>query len=220
MRHPISNPLPEARPVPGGDPRPLLEQLGAEVEAASLDTAERSPALQKVHTVEELRRFLTDYQERILLPLDWPTILLAYGHASRNELRELVALDRRLHQENAWQEFAPASCRVGQRQLHRLRPLRDLRFVQRYNLAIEDGKAAGWHTLVFGIALHTFSLPLRQGLMHYASQTTQGFVQSRARALAWPEGLGDDLTAECAMGWPNALNLLLAQSQQPQLTLT
>ena len=43
------------------------------------------------------------------------------------------------------------------------RPLRDQRLVQRYLTAVEQGEAQGWHTLVYGLTLAVYSLPLRQG---------------------------------------------------------
>ena len=62
--------------------------------------------------------------------------------------------------------------------------MRDQRVVQRYLQAVEGGQANGWHTLVYGLTLAVYSLPLRQGLLGYAHQTTRGFIYSAARMLA------------------------------------
>lgn len=67
--------------------------------------------------------------------------------------------------------FASPSRQIGRRQLARLRPLRDERIVRRYLAAVESGRADGWHTVVYGLTLALYSLPLRQGLLHYAQET-------------------------------------------------
>jgi urease accessory protein UreF len=59
--------------------------------------------------------------------------------------------------------------------------------VQRYLAAVESGQAHGWHTLVYGMTLVLYSLPLRQGLLGYAHQTTRGFIHAAARARGWKE---------------------------------
>jgi hypothetical protein len=55
--------------------------------------------------------------------------------------------------------------------------------VQRYLHAVESDQADGWHTLVYGLTMAVYSLPLRQGLLGYAHQTTRGFIYSGARML-------------------------------------
>ena len=87
----------------------------------------------------------------------------------------------------ALRDFASASQRVGRAQLQKLRPLRDERMVQRYLAAVEGGQAHGWHTLVYGMTLVLYSLPLRQGLLGYAQQTTRGFIHAAARGLQLKE---------------------------------
>jgi len=77
--------------------------------------------------------------------------------------------------------------RVGQAQLQKLRPLRDQRIVRRYLDAVTAGQARGWHTIVYGLTLAMYSLPLRQGLLGYAFQTTRGFIYSAARDLQLSE---------------------------------
>ena len=102
-------------------------------------------------------------------------------------------------------KFAMASCRVGQRQLGKLRPMRDQRLVQRYLTAIEEGRAKGWHTIVYGVSLAMFSLPLRQGLQHYIEQTARGFIESSARSLHLAEADCDALLAEQTKHVPGSL---------------
>src|SRR5256714_208690 len=164
-----------------GDWHPLADQLGSTEGLASLCAISEALCLKPVHDLPSLRRFLQHYQKRLLLPLELPAIRTAHGHAARHEVRELVALDQQLAAEPALQTFADASRRVGSTQVRRLRPLRDDRVVQRYLQAVESGQANGWHTLVYGLTLAIYSLPLRQGLLGYAHQTTRGFIYAAAR---------------------------------------
>lgn len=200
-----------------GDPHPLLEQLGPADGLATFDAAPATRHFARVHDLPSLQSFLRAYQREILLPLEWPAILRAHGHASRYELRELVALDSQLAAEPALRDFAAASCRVGQRQLSKLRPLRDERFIQRYLKAIASGEARGWHTLVYGISLAVYSLPLRQGLLGYAQSTLGGFIDNAAGPLRLGEACIEELHAEACAGLPGAMELLLSPADGPAL---
>jgi urease accessory protein UreF len=126
-------------------------------------------------------------------------------------VRELVALDRRLAEEPILCSFAAASRRVGRSQLQKLRPLRDQRVVQRYLQAVESDQADGWHTLVYGLTLAVYSLPLRQGLLGYAHQTTRGFIYSAARTLRLSEHECRALFDALCTSLPEAVEALLAQ---------
>jgi urease accessory protein UreF len=170
--------------------------------------------LPPVHNVPSLRKFLGQYQICILLPLELPAIESAHGHASRNEVRELVALDQELAAEPVLQNFAAPSRRVGQAQLQKLRPLRDQRVVQRYLAAVESGEAHGWHTLVYGLTLAVYSLPLRQGLLGYAHQTMRGFIYSAARMLDLSERACRDLFDELCADLPLAIESQLKESAE------
>lgn len=170
-----------------GDWHPLAEQLGSAVGLVTLGGLADALRLRPLNDVPALRAFLSDYHQQVLLEFELPAIQSAHDHASANELRELVALDCRLSGEPLLREFAEPSRRVGQSQLQRLRPLRDQRFVQRYLQAVESGVANGWHTLVYGLTMAVYSLPLRQGLLGYAHQTTRGFIYAAARMLSLSE---------------------------------
>jgi urease accessory protein UreF len=194
-----------------GDWHPLAAQLGSAdglIETGSISGWLR---LGPVRDRSSLVRFLRKYQERILFPCELPAIYAAYGHTARRELRELIALDLELAQEAALIQFADASRRVGQAQLQKLRPLRDQRMVQRYLQAVDSGRAHGWHTLVYGLTLEIYSLPLRQGLLGYAHQTTRGFIYSAARTLRLSERQCRELFEELCGGLPEGLENLLRQ---------
>jgi urease accessory protein UreF len=117
-------------------------------------------------------------------------------------LKELLALDKQLANEKALKDFRTASHNVGKRQLNRMRLLKDLRVVQRYRDAVNAGEAFGWHTLVYGLVLSTYSLPLRQGLLHYGRQTLGGFIYSAARPLELRESTCQELQHEITLSLP------------------
>ena len=170
-----------------GDAHPLVAQLGTADGLASLHAMAGSLTVKPITSLDALKEFLQAYHERILLPHELPAIQTAYNHISRNEVRELIAFDQKLANEPTLREFARASQRIGRDQLQKLRPLRDERMVQRYLTAVESGQAHGWHTLVYGMTLVLYSLPLRQGLLGYAHQTTRGFIHAAARGLQLKE---------------------------------
>lgn len=191
-----------------GDAHPLVEQLGSADGLASLHRLADVLRARPVASLPAVREFLLAYRERVLLPHELPAIRTAFDHASRNEVRELIAFDQRLTGEPVLQDFAGASRRVGRGQLQKLRPLRDERMVQRYLIAVESGEAHGWHTLVYGLTLVVYSLPLRQGLHAYAQQTTRGFIQAAARPLQLTEAQCRALFDELCAGLPAAVDLL------------
>jgi urease accessory protein UreF len=194
-----------------GDWHPLAEQLGSTDGLVALGSVSALWNIRPVQNASALRRFLLEYQRRVLLPFELPAIDSAHGHALRNETRELIALDRQLTDQTILQNFGQASRRVGQYQLQKLRPLRDQRVLQRYLAAVETGQAHGWHTLVYGLTLAIYSLPLRQGLLGYAHQTTRGFIYSAARTLRLSENQCRRLFDSVASGLPEAIESLLAR---------
>jgi urease accessory protein UreF len=196
-----------------GDWHPLAEQLGSAVGLVTLGGLTETLRFRPLNDVPALRAFLNDYHRQILLPFELPAIQSAYGHACGNELRELIELDCRLAREGILQEFAAPSRRVGQSQLQRLRPLRDQRIVQRYLQAVESAVANGWHTLVYGLTLSVYSLPLRQGLLGYAHQTTRGFIYSAARMLSLSEHQCRDVFDLACQELPQAVDALVRQTE-------
>jgi urease accessory protein UreF len=194
-----------------GDAHPLVEQLGSADGLVALHALADSLAGQPVTSLPALRNFLQRYHERVLLLHELPAIQTAFRHASRGESRELVAFDQQLSREPMLRDFAGASHRVGRAQLQKLRPLRDERVVQRYLAAVESGEAHGWHTLVYGLTLAVYSLPLRQGLLGYAHQTTRGFIHAAARSLQPTEADCRALFEELCTPLPGMVELLIAK---------
>jgi urease accessory protein UreF len=182
----LNQPQPESTELLG-DWHPLVQQLGSSEGLVTLSTASHSLRLNNVTDIRSLRQFLEAYQSHILIPYELPAIQRAFRHASRNETRELIAFDNEVDQEPVLRPFASASKRVGQAQLKRFRPMRDIRLVQRYLRAVDDGLAQAWHTLVYGLTLAIYSLPILQGLASYERQTLLGFIHAVSRSLKLSE---------------------------------
>ena len=197
-----------------GDAQSLAGQLGSAAGLAVLGADVAAFPAGRIDSLPALRDFLLHYQAQILIPLELPAISRASVLTREGKTHELIALDQSLAGEPALLDFAAASRRAGQRQLRRLRPLRDHRVVQRYYRAVENDKAHGWHTLVYGLTLAVYSLPLRQGLLHYARQTAWGFIQAAHRTVEFSEGEGEDLLNELSAHWPAAVEAALAPSAE------
>ena len=212
----MSNPpQPEASELLG-DWHPLVQQLGSTEGLVSLSTACHSVRLKNITTPATLLQFLEAYQSHILIPYELPAIQRAFRHATRNETRELVAFDAELGGERVLRAFSSASRRVGQAQLRRLRPLRDHRLVQRYLRAVESGLAAGWHTLVYGVTLSVYSLPVLQGLVSYERQTLLGFIHAVARPLRLSETDCRDLLDQLSPTLPRLHEAILGEEEDPR----
>jgi urease accessory protein UreF len=194
-----------------GDWHPLAEQLGSASGLLALGSVARFLRLPDVQDIPSLKRFLSTYQTRVLARFELPAIYASQQHAERNELRELIELDRTLADQPILKLFAGASRRIGQWQLQKLRPLRDQRIVQRYLSAVEAGEADGWHTLVYGLTLAVYSLPSRQGLAGYAHQVTRGQIYMAARELRLSEKDCRDLFEEFSSGFQRMIEDLISE---------
>ena len=197
------------------DARQLAERLGSADELTTLSPTACSHQLTKIHSLPALREFLMKYRDEALGPQEFRHIYQAYNFAAQNHIRELLKLDRELAKNPAQDEFQTASRHVGKRQLNRLRPMKDLKLVQRYSEAVNDGKAYGWHTLVYGVVLATYSLPLRQGLLHYGRQTLSGFVHSASRALEMREDASLILQKELYSSLPALIEETVGRNGSP-----
>jgi urease accessory protein UreF len=178
-----------------GDLTAFAEQLGSAGELGHLAVAAASLGATPVNSAQALESFLHSYAANVLVNHEAPAVIRAREHAARGQVRELIALDKQLSAVPVLENFVRASSSVGQTQLRRLRPLRGERVVHRYLQAIEAGEARGWHTLVYGVVLAVYSIPLRQGLVHFAHRTLDGFVQAAARRLALSEADQDRVLA-------------------------
>ncbi len=196
-----------------GDLTALASELGGTDSLGQLPFA--SADLRSVHlqTPQDLQRFMDEYRKEILIAHELPAVYQAFYHTVHGRARELTALDQRLCRVPILRNFASASFQVGQTQLRRLRPLRSERVLQRYLNAVDSGEAKAWHTLVFGLVLGVYSLPLRQGLVHFAHQTLGGFVQASSRRLDLSESECDRILSHHSPQILTAVEELIAGKQ-------
>lgn len=178
----------------GGDA--LFAQLGRPDALAAGGETAVLVNVTRIDSVPALRLFLRAYVTEVLLPHELPAIARAFSQVQRNELRELLETTRELGREPRLREFARASQRVGGSHLERLRPLADQRLVRRFRDAVAAGQASPWHTVVFGLTLAIYSLPLRQGLVHYARQMLGGFIAAAASTVPMKTAAADALLEE------------------------
>ncbi|MBC8002057.1 MAG: hypothetical protein H7X97_05670 [Opitutaceae bacterium] len=202
-----------------GDFAPMFEQLGSPAGLAAVTGGPFGIGLNQVSNLAELRSFLETYRDQILVPVEWPATIQACEHATRGEVRELIALDRRLDEAHGNMPFAEASRRAGRIQLKRLRPLRDNRVVQRYLKALDSGDATGWHTIVYGVMLSLYSIPLRQGLLHYATQTQASLIQSAGRCFKITDEDRTALLDQINVGIISRIETVLGPQSGPTLKI-
>jgi urease accessory protein UreF len=165
-----------------GDWHPLVRQIapGEGIVASNFPStpAQADPS----QCLAALGRFLAEYKESVLLTFELPVVKQACEHTLRNEMKELVALDRSMDTAPWLEPYKQDSRTSGRLHLERLKPLRDQRGIRRYIAAVDEGEANGWHFLVAGAALGLYALPLRQGLMDYALHTFWNVVGQASAA--------------------------------------
>ena len=132
---------------------------------------------------DSLVQFLGEYRSSFIIPVELPTIVEASRCVVHGEFRELMALDEGLAKNSALAVFSEASQWIGQCHARPMRGMKDHRAVWRYCEAIRLGEAKGWHTVVYGVVLAAFSIPLRQGLVNYCERIAGGFIGSAATKL-------------------------------------
>ncbi len=202
-----------------GQWHPLAAQLGAADGLVALAALTAALNLPPIGDLPTLRQFIRAYHERVLRPVELPAILRAFDHTAGFELRELIAYDHELGACPELQPLAEASRRVGRAHLENLRPLRDDRFVRRYLAAVGEGRANAWHTLVYGLTLSVYSLPLRQGLINYAAQTTRGFIQLGVAGLNYSEADCRRVFDEVCNQLNSEISSMLPMIERPKLAM-
>lgn len=175
---PVSGP-----PAMSGNLRALAGELAAPDFGGSPGW---TAGLATASTVGALGTLLNRHASEVLCTREWPVIVEAWRLARLGHVRELLELDATWGREIGAAGFAQASFRVGQRQLSKLRGLRHERVIQRYLDAVEAGRAHAWHPVVYGVVLAVYHLPLRQGLLHFATQILAGLVTAAERSHRLP----------------------------------
>ena len=211
--------LPQSAQEILGDLSALAEQLGGTASLDALCAGGSVSDARRITSAAGLASFFNQYASAALIAHELPAIVRAHAHATRGQTRELIVLDEELTRIPELQPFARASWAVGRTQLRRLRPLRGERVIQRYFEAVESGKARAWHTLVFGIVLGVYSLPLRQGLAHFSQRTLGGFIEAARDRFTISESERTQLLDGASAGLQPGLEKALS-AQWPSLQLT
>jgi len=185
-----------------GELRGLLDQLGSAESLINLAAAADALAQPDISSWNVFRKFISTYKTKVLYGHELGAIYRAYAHARANESRELVALDQELSGVQSLQPFAGASQRIGEAHLQALARLRGERVPGKYLVAVREQRAHGWHTLVYGLMLAVYSIPVRQGLVSYARHILQSYIRTAGHAFAAPaeerELLLETLSADLA----------------------
>ncbi len=170
---------------------------------------------QQVCDADSLRRFLARWLENGVAQIDLPVIRWAHECATRNDANGLVELDRLVSSLPLPSALRRASLRVGRSQLRQLAPLKGHKCVARYQAAVEAGHAEGHNPIVYGVFLHLFSIPLREGLLAYGFQTVRGFASAAAAALVLDPSQGQSIAADVCSQLPLRVeaSLLLKREQ-------
>ncbi|MSU31872.1 MAG: hypothetical protein EXS25_04265 [Pedosphaera sp.] len=193
------NPVTAQRSDPNSDSvsslSTIVEQLGIPENPRSWAPVTRGILAGKV---------LAELREGLIQNTEWPAILQAAELTRRGYHRELLQLDQRFGRDLS-PSLAKASCCVGRHQLGRLRALRDQKIIQCYLDAIETGQARGWNPIVFGVVLAVFGIPLRQGLVHYAT----ALLRNHAEQIAVNPAEAQRLLDESVRMLPESANKVL-----------
>lgn len=189
-----------------GAASPLLARLGAAGAATDFTAASALLGTGPPRQPAGLEALLAAYRGQLLFALELPVIAEAAAHAAAGHARELAALDVAAARRFPAGPFLAASRAVGHDQLRRIRPLRDVRVAARFLQQVDAGACPGLHVSVYGLLLAAFSLPLRQGLLHYAQAAHGGLVRAGVAAL----GLNGETTARLEAPLAPALAACLA----------
>lgn len=195
-----------------GDASSFLQQIATDETLPELGGAASSFQGGEINSIEDLRQHVFAYQTNVLHPIEFSAAIRAWQLASQCGARELVMLDQELSRLPHLQTFAAASQRIGRIHLKRLRPLRDQRVVQRYLAAIDRGDARGWHMIVYGLILFVYSIPLRQGLIHYGCASVRGLLNSGSAHFRGPQAAVLDLEDEAVRKLPSVVGHAIALS--------
>lgn len=168
-----------------GDLAGLADQVGVGGAKVAEEGALGSGSfeLSGVVDLKSLRQFLIEYRDRLMVPIELPTIIEASLMVERGEFRELMGLDQSLAKKPEMRVFSESSQWIGQCHAKTMRGMKDHRTVWRYSDAIRAKKAFGWHTVVYGVVLAAFSIPVRQGIVNYCERVINGFADSAATRL-------------------------------------
>ena len=202
---------PENGELPHSRQHPYEAQLDALESILCSTTLTQALGAAPLHSATELGLLLERYRTNVLEPIELPAIARAHREATHGRALELIELDQQFAgQHPEWLLLTPASTRIGQDYLNRLRPLQDERTVQRLIEAVRFGRTPGHHLTVFGLTMAVFSIAQRQGLAEYAQYALEAVVATAAGKLKLTQADRDALLARSQACLPKAIERMVA----------
>ena len=202
---------PENGELPHSRQHPYEAQLDALESILCSTTLTQALGAAPLHSATELGLLLERYRTNVLEPIELPAIARAHREAAQGRALELIKLDQQFAgQHPEWLLLIPASTRIGQDYLNRLRPLKDERTVQRLIEAVRFGRTPGHHLTVFGLTMAVFSIAQRQGLAEYAQYALEAVVATAAGKLKLTQADRDALLARSQACLPKAIERMVA----------
>ena len=202
---------PENGELPHSRQHPYEAQLDALESILCSTTLTQALGAAPLHSATELGLLLERYRTNVLEPIELPAIARAHSEAAQGRALELIKLDQQFAgQHPEWLLLTPASTRIGQDYLNRLRPLKDERTVQRLIEAVRFGRTPGHHLTVFGLTMAVFSIAQRQGLAEYAQYALEAVVATAAGKLKLTQADRDALLTRSQACLPKAIERMVA----------
>lgn len=202
---------PENGELPHSRQHPYEAQLDALESILCSTTLTQALGAAPLHSATELGLLLERYRTNVLEPIELPAIARAHREAAQGRALELIELDQQFAgQHPEWLLLTPASTRIGQDYLNRLRPLKDERTVQRLIEAVRFGRTPGHHLTVFGLTMAVFSIAQRQGLAEYAQYALEAVVATAAGKLKLTQADRDALLTRSQACLPKAIERMVA----------
>jgi urease accessory protein len=125
----------------------------------------------RLKNVQELRTLLEVYIRQQIGPTDCNAVSKAIEFASGSELSKLVEVDRMTYAMKLCQETREASARSGTQLLRCVGAfIKGDKLLNKYTVAIEEGKASGIYPVALGVACRAFGIPKEKAaiMMLYA----------------------------------------------------
>jgi urease accessory protein len=118
---------------------------------------------------------------------------LAYGAAARQDMDALLRLDEECTALKIPREIRQASQKLGIRLLKIFSRQRSSAFVQEYEQAMQEGKAAGHYCLVFGVYACLLQAPKADALQAFYYNAAVGMVTNSVKLVPLGQLDGQDI---------------------------
>jgi urease accessory protein len=134
-----------------------------------------------VHDAESMLHYLEHHLWPTLIHFELPVVRFAQEAALRDDEVDLVALDACVDATKTARELREASRSTGRQRLHALGENNASPILNRFALAVQEGRSHGHHTVVYGIGLA--ALPQQAVLTSWAFQSLSAVCLSAPKLL-------------------------------------